>query len=296
MGLRVYREPDLTNPHLIAAWPGIGNIGLIAIDTLRRAVDAEAFAEIEPWHFFYPNGITVQGGELVDMSFPRCRFFYKKFEDKDVIFFIGEEQPTGGRKGYEMVDVILDMASVMGCKRVYTAAAAVTTIHHTVKPKVWAVPNSKDLVQEVRQYHNTVLMSDVADRVGEGNITGLNGLLLGVARKRGLPGICLLGEIPVYVSQFLTPYPKASRSIIEILSNNLGIDPDLSRLDEMDHEVDQNIERFYTMIPEEMREHIDHLKYVNQPEKELEGEITEEDKRDIMQHLEEFFKKGGQED
>ena len=57
MGLRLYREPDITKPDLIAAWPGIGNIGLIAIDTLRKAVEAEYFAEIEPWHFFYPKEI-----------------------------------------------------------------------------------------------------------------------------------------------------------------------------------------------------------------------------------------------
>ena len=88
MGLRMYREPDITKPDLIAAWPGIGNIGLIAVDTLRRAVEAEHFAEIEPWHFFYPNGITVQNGELIDMSFPRSRFFYKKLGTKDLIFFI----------------------------------------------------------------------------------------------------------------------------------------------------------------------------------------------------------------
>ncbi len=296
MGLRMYREPDITKPDLIAAWPGIGNIGLIAVDTLRRAVEAEHFAEIEPWHFFYPNGITVQNGELIDMSFPRSRFFYKKLGTKDLIFFIGEEQPSGGKKGYEMVDLVLNLATTFRCQRIYTAAAAVTTIHHSVKPKVWAVPNNKNLIHEVKQYPNTVLMSDVADRIGEGNITGLNGLLLGAASKRDLPGICLLGEIPVYVSQFLTPYPKASRSIIEILEYNLGIAPDLSRLDEMDREVDQNIERLYTMIPQEMRDHIDHLKYVEQPEAESTSEITEEDKKDIMQHIEEFFKKGGQED
>ncbi|MBT4512095.1 MAG: hypothetical protein HOC20_07810 [Chloroflexi bacterium] len=296
MALRVYKEPVLKNPDLIAAWPGIGNIGLIAVDTLRKAVNAEPFAEIEPWHFFYPHGVTIQDGELVDINFPKSRFFYKKLDGKDTVFFVGEEQPAGGRKGYEMANLILDMAALMRCGRIYTAAAAVTTIHHTAKPKVWAVPNNPKLVDEIKQYPNTILMSSIDERGGQGNITGLNGLLLGVAQQRGMEGICLLGEIPVYVSQFLTPYPKASRSILDVINHNLGIAPDLSKLDEMDQGVEQNIERFYTMIPQEMRDHIDQLQQVTQAEQENQDKITDEDKKEIMQHIEEFFEKGGQED
>ena len=41
MGLRLYEEPRLDNPVLIACWPGIGNIGIIAVDILRKAVGAE---------------------------------------------------------------------------------------------------------------------------------------------------------------------------------------------------------------------------------------------------------------
>lgn len=296
MGLRIFMEPELTRPVMVAAWPGIGNIGLIAVDTLRRALHAEPFAEIEPWNYFYPRGITIQSGELIEIDFPRSQFYFKKLEGRDVVFFVGEEQPAGSRKGYEMADMILDMASLLRCERVYTAAAAVTAIHHSFRPRVWAVPNSAELIPEVKQYPNTIVMSDVEERSGEGNITGLNGLLLGVAKKRGLKGICLLGEIPIYVSQFMTPYPKASRSILEVLNTYLQVSPDLSRLDEMDLEVDENIERFYTMIPQEMRDQLDQLKLVKQRESDESGEITEEDKRDIMQHIEEMFKKGGQED
>lgn len=296
MGLRVYREPDLSNPYLIAAWPGIGNIGFIAVDTLRRALQAEAFAEIEPWHYFYPRGVLIQSGELMDMNFPKSRFFYKKLDGRDCIFFVGEEQPSGGRKAYEVADLILDLASLFGCKRVYTAAAAVTATHHKVKPRVWATPNSEDMLEDIRHYPNTVPLSEVEGRGGEGSITGMNGLLLGVARKRGLNGACLLGEIPVYISQFLTPYPRASRSIVEVLSHVLGITPDLSRLDEMTQDVDQNLERFYEMIPPEVRERLDQLKDISNGKGEAAGPITDDEKREIMQNIEDLFNKGGQED
>ncbi len=296
MGLRLYKEPELKNPVLIAAWPGIGNIGLVAVDTLRKSVGAEHFAEIEPWHFFYPHGISVQDGELQEMHFPRCRFFFKRLENVDCIFFIGEQQPGGGRKGYEMADMILDLASLMGCEKIYTAAAAVAAIHHTARPRVWAVPNHRSLVKEMRRYTNTVMMTDIEDRAGEGNITGLNGLLLGVASKRGVKGVCLLGEMPSYISQLMTPYPRASKSIIEVLGQSLGITPNVTRLDEMSLDVEKNIENFYEMMPSEMRDRIDQLKRVNYAEQEEQGEITEDDRRNIMQGIEDLFKKGGQED
>jgi len=43
MGLRLYQEPQLENPILVASWPGIGNIGIIAVDTLREVLEAGNF-------------------------------------------------------------------------------------------------------------------------------------------------------------------------------------------------------------------------------------------------------------
>lgn len=296
MGIRFHQKPELEKPDLIAAWPGIGNIGLIAVDTLRGALNAQLFAEVEPWDFFYPRTVSIRGGELKDLEFPACRFYFKRLGHKDLIFFVGEQQPGGGRKGYEMASLVLDVASLQGCERIYTAAAAVAPIHHTMKPRVWVVPNTEELVSEVRRYPNIILMSDIEGRGGEGNITGLNGLLLGVARKRGLKGICLLGEMPVYISQFPTPYPEASKSILEVLSHNLGIRIDLSMLERLGQEVGRRIEELYEMIPSEIREHIDRLKDVDYVRQEEPGAITEQDKERIMQNIQEYFKKGGKED
>jgi proteasome assembly chaperone (PAC2) family protein len=89
------------------------------------------------------------------------------------------------------------------------------------------VPNSESLIPEIRGYGNTVLMSDIEGRGGHGNITGLNGLLLGVAKKRGFEAICLMGEIPVYLQGLPLSYPKASKSVLEVLSHSLKIEVNL---------------------------------------------------------------------
>jgi proteasome assembly chaperone (PAC2) family protein len=291
-----YQEPRLEKPELVAAWPGIGNIGIIALSTLREALQAELFAEIEPWRFSYPHALSIKDGELESLRFPESKFYFKRTGTKDLLLFIGGEQPSEVMKGYEMTNLVLDVALNLGCQRVYTAAAAVAPIHHTLRPRVWAVPNRQELVAETRRYRNTILMGDIEGRGGQGTITGLNGLLLGLAKVRDLPGICLLGEIPVYISQFPVPYPKASKSILEVLTDNLGLTIDLSSLDDQAQEVERNIERFYHLIPEEIRERIEQLKHVSYIKEEKPGTITEEDKKRIMQEVEEFFKKRGKQD
>ena len=303
MGIRLDKMPEVENPVLIAGWPGIGNIGIIAVDALRGMTRAEEFGEIEPWDFFYPKRVLIRNGELMDLEFPTNKFYFKRTERRDLIFFIGEEQPAQagrayaeGKKAYQMANLVLDVALEFGCRRVYTSGAAVAPIHHTVIPKVWAVSNNESLVDEVRSYENTILMSDIEGREGQGNITGLNGLLLGVARKRGLEAICVMGEIPVYLQGLALAYPKASRSVLEVLTTALGIRIEMGGIDELVESSEREIERVYEQFPSEIREQLDKLKYVTYARPTEPEPITEEDKKRILEDIDKFFKKEPKED
>jgi proteasome assembly chaperone (PAC2) family protein len=300
MGIRLRQEPQLENPILIASWPGIGNIGIIAVDTLRGALGAEEFGEIEPWDFFYPKRVLIRKGILEYLEFPSSKFYFKKIEGRDAIFFIGEEQPTEmgrmyaeGKRAYRMANLVLDLAEKFECRRVYTSGAAVALMHHTTKSRVWAVPNSDSLIPEIRGYDNTVLMSDIEGRGRHGNITGLNGLLLGVAKKRGFEAICLMGEIPVYLQGLPLSYPKASKSVLEVLIRSLKVEVNLDNLDELDRKVQQRIDEFYQQIPLEVRAQLDRLKHVAYAQPAEPGPITEEEEKRIVEDVEKFFKKRG---
>ena len=298
MGIRLYKKPRLTEPVLIASWPGIGNIGIIAVEMLREAVRAEEFGEIEPWDFLYPERVLIKDGELEGLEFPSSKFYFKKTEKKDLIFFVGEEQPSEGRgfyaegrKAYQMANLVLDVALKFGCRRVYTSGAAVAPIHHTMIPRVWAVPNTDDLIHEVKSYENTILMSDIEGRGGQGSIAGLNGLLLGVARERGLDAICMMGEIPIYLQGFALPYPKASKSVLEVLTASLGIKIGMGEIDELIDRSERGIEKLYMRFPLEVREQLDKLEYITYAKPTEPGPITEEDKKKILENIDKFFKK-----
>jgi len=295
MGVNLYKEPELEKPDLIVGWPGIGNVGIVTVDAVREQLQAEEFGEIEAYDFFYPRSVTIKADLLEELEFPSSKFYYKRLENKDLIIFIGEEQPANGRhiyaegrKAYQMANLVLDVAERFGCQRVYTSGASVAMVHHTLKPRVWVAPNKEELIDELKRYENTILMSEVEGRGGQGNITGLNGLLLGVAKKRGLAGACLMGEIPDYLSGAPFPYPRASISVLEVIGSMLGFSFDLINLNNMNDRVVGIIDSIYEQLPDEIRERLEQRKILAA----LPGAITEEDQKWLKEHIDELFKQG----
>ena len=294
MGIKLYREPELEKATMFVGWPGIGNIGIIAVNTLKDILKAEVFGEIESWDFFYPRKVSIREGLLEDLEFSSNKFYCRRLESKDLIFFIGEEQPTerggiyaSGEKAFQMANLVLDVGIKFGCQRVYTSGACVSLTHHQIKPKVCAVIGSEHLKEEVKKYPNTILMSELGGRGGgEGTITGLNGLLLALAKKRGLESICLMGEIPDWLTGASFPYPKGSRSVLEVFAEILGIRMDFSFLDKMEAQIEEIVESFYAKFPLEMKQEYDQRKFIAQTKP---GTITIQ----AQVYIDEHFKKGG---
>lgn len=300
MGIIYYKKPNLFNTDIIIGWPGIGNIGLIAVDTLRGMLKAELFAEIESWEFFYPRKVKIKAGLLEDLVFPSNKFYYYSSGENSLIFFIGEEQPkkqgtssySEGEEAYRMANLVLDVAEEFGCKRVYTSGAAVALIHHSMRSRVWAVPNTERLKDEIKKYSNTLLMSEIEGRGGQGFISGLNGLLLGVAKQRGFEGICLMGEIPIYLQGLTISYPKASKSVLEVFGEILNIGIYLPEFDERVRKAEKKIEDFYSQLPPEVREQLERLKEITYHKQTEIQPLTEENRKRLWEEISEFLKKG----
>ncbi len=296
MGIRLFTEPKLHQPDMVVGWPGIGNIGVITVDTLRQETGAEPLGDIEPWDFFYPNKVVIKGGVLEKLEFPSNKFYYKRLDDRDLLLFIGEEQPSEhgrmyaeGGKAYEMANLVLDVAEQFGCRRVYTSGAAVALTHHEIKPRVWAVATDDRVLAEAQGYINTVLMSEAEGRGDFGNITGLNGLLTGVARKRGFEGICLMGEIPDYLSRVPFPYPRASQSVLEVLGSALGVPINPKALEGMVTQIEGVISNVFRQFPPAVREKIDQRKRDIQTRP---GIITDEEEQWLKEHIDDLFQRG----
>jgi len=253
-------RPRLNSPDMLAAWPGIGNVALIVATYLQRKLDFKELGEIETSHFFDPIGVVVRDNVVEAPQFPQSKFYYWKSRGKgnDIILFIGDSQPAA--RGYELANCVLDVGIRFKVKRVYTCAAALTRIHHTEQPKAWGVATSQKASEDLKRY-GLVQRSNL-------QISGLNGLLLGVAKERDVEGVCLLGEVPMYATRIQNP--MAALAVLEVLTKMLGVEIDMDELAQLAVETK---ERMKEVAAEAMGEYID---YFTQPIWER-GEEEEEE-------------------
>jgi len=102
-----------------------------------------------------------------------------------------------------------------------------------------------------------------------------------------------MGEIPDYLATAPLPYPRASRSVVELMSKILGIKINFNPLDEMSTQVDDIINGIYEKLPSDIRERVDQRKIIMQ--RRLEA-ITEEEEKWMKDHIDDLFKKEDQHD
>ncbi len=225
MEVHFKEKPSLRNPTLIAAWPGMGMLARMSADYLIQQLDAKQFAEIRS----PSNDIYFKDG-IGKLSQYRHRFYYYNGKQSDLIVCSGEIQPQSLSEIHELANQVLDVAEEFDAKRVYTFAAVPNP--HDVKPRVFGVVNKPELRKFLKE-KGVQLIS------GDGRITGLNGLLIGIAQQRKIEGICLLGEI-----RYLDiPQPRSAQAVLNTLTNILGIEIDLSELERQAEEMEQKIEK-----------------------------------------------------
>ncbi len=242
--VKFYARPKLKSPNLLAAWPGVGNVSMLVANYLERKLDFKRLGEIEASRFFDPIGVAVRDNLVEAPQFPQSRFYYWKNtgEGSDIILFIGDDQPSSN--AYELANCVIDVGLKFQAKRIYTCAAAITRIHHTEQPNVWGVATVPQLTDELRE-------RDLLQR-GNLQISGLNGLLLGVAKERDVEGICLLGEVPAYATRIQNP--MAALAIFSVLPQMLGVEIDTS---ELAQQASETRERMKQLAAEAMGEYID---------------------------------------
>jgi proteasome assembly chaperone (PAC2) family protein len=233
-GIKFYKKPRLKNPYLICAWPGMGEVAFKAAQYLVDKLKAEEFAEIAPGDFFYLTGNVVQEGILSLSELPYSKFYFwkNKTGKNDLIIFISSAQPDLVR-AQDYCKRIIALAKLFKARMIIGFAAMPQPIEHTQQPAVWFSATSRELNNSLKKYNLSLLY--------DGQISGMNGLFLGIAKKEGFQGFCLLGEIPFYAVQIENP--KASHALLGALAQILNIQVDLSGLVEQANVIEGEINK-----------------------------------------------------
>ncbi|MFA5033397.1 MAG: PAC2 family protein [bacterium] len=259
MKLKTYQKIEgIKSPIMLAAWPGVGNVGIRAVDYLRRKLKLEPLAEIEAPEFTIPEAVIVDKGQVQLPLMPRNMFYYKKSTSFNLIVFEGEVQ-LRPKPTLLLIDSILKFAKDLGVKTIFTAAAFPVPMRLEEPPKVYSAGTTKKLRDlMLNEYHLKPL--------DMGEIVGANGLLVGQSEQYDIPAACLLSTIPAYAIGF--PNPQASRAIVKVFEQILKIKVNLSEIDLQIQELVKDLSEIRKHIKEQFYD-IGQEETINDKEEEV---------------------------
>lgn len=199
LGLKIHTLPKLNKPIMIAALPDMGNVAGIGMDFLVKKLKAKLFAEI---YAFWPPAVSYEQG-LIKYDQSSYKFHY--LQKENIVFFSGEFNPSDPRRLYELCYEVVDMAKKLKVTTLYSIGAALRQ-PSPAEPKLFAATTTSKHLNLLKKKKLELLNT-------QGQITGFNGLVLGIAKEKQLDGICILGEIdnPNIIQ------PKSAKLILEKL-------------------------------------------------------------------------------
>jgi uncharacterized protein (TIGR00162 family) len=225
--------PQLQSPYLICGFPGTGYVGKIAIDHLIQELNAKRLADIFSTSF--PPQIMIRTDGVAELM--KNTIFYSKAatsSSNDLLLLTGDSQPISPESEYLLAEHILDIAAKFNTKKVFTLAASVSGVF-VDKPRVFGTATDSDIVKTFPE--KNILTMD------SGSIAGMNGLIIGIAKLRGMQSTCLLGETSGYVVD-----AKASKSILESLLSIVGIMVDMTNLEKKAKDTERLIQTMQQQV------------------------------------------------
>lgn len=215
LGLKIHTLPKLNRPIMIAALPDMGNVAGIGMEFLVKKLKAKLFAEI---YAFWPPAVSYEQG-LIKYDQSSYKFHYSQKEN--IVFFSGEFNPSDPRRLYELCYEVVDMAKKLKVSTLYSIGAALRQ-PSPAEPKLFAATTTPKHLSLLKKKKLELLNT-------QGQITGFNGLVLGIAKEKQLDSICILGEIdnPNVIQ------PKSAQLILAKLLQVLELGPlDMKELEE----------------------------------------------------------------
>jgi proteasome assembly chaperone (PAC2) family protein len=223
--LRIHRRPELTRPVLIAAfrgWNDGAQAASLAAGYLAKTWEAQRFAHVDPEEFFdfqatRPH-VTLEAGMTRKIEWPETAFYHARPDglDRDVVLLLGIEPNL---RWQTFTDLVVGLVGELGVEMMITLGALLADVPHTRPSPVTGSASDPDLVRQL----------GLSESRYEGP-TGIVGVLHDACKRAEIPSASLWVAVPHYVS--LTPSPRAAVALCERLGGLIGLDVDVSELEE----------------------------------------------------------------
>ncbi len=278
MPVKLYDKPQLKRPYLVVGWPDAGQVGTMAVDYLKRKLNAQPLAEIDAHDFCFQPKSVVRMGIMEDMEFTKNEFSYWKNESGENDLIIFSSEPPDCRH-YQFVNIVLDVAQQYGLERVCGVGGLWAGILHTVEPRVFAVVNKLYLREDMKGYDGV----DV--RMNYHGPTSMNGVLFMAAQRRGVEGNGLWGGGPNYIAQM--PSPRVCCAVLDVLTQMLRLKLDLGEIESQAEYAEQQIDKLVSYVREQRPDFDEYLEKLG---KGMRPEPTMENKQGFFKEIEDFLR------
>ncbi len=296
--LEFHREPPSNLTTMVIAfggWIDAGEAVTGAVRYMVRHLSASRLASIDCEEFFDFTQvrpvvrITADGNRAI--RWPSSEFFAWQPPDgrAGLLLFRGMEP---NRKWRTYSKVLLDFAEQCGVRRIVSLGALLAGLPHTRPPRVTGSSTDPDLQARLEEW-------GIYRRPTYEGPTGIATAVLDTATRRGIPYLSFMGQSPHYLQG--STNPAVSRALLTYVIRLLGIELDLSRLDEA-------VKEFCTRCDQAVANDSSSQAYVRRLEQEYDSTVDEEPRplRDeelnpekLMRDLQDFLREereGGGED
>jgi len=220
-------KPILCEPVLVEGLPGIGFVANIAALHLINELKATKFCEIHA-PTFQDISICVEGGS-VESPVNELYYCRPSGESRDLMVLYGNTQALTSYGQYVLCGKVLDIARSLGC-RLVACMGGLRRDRVDIVPKVYGTATDPETLNEILGYGVKVI---------QGRVVGAAGLLVGLAKLKGMRGFCLLAEtLGVY------PDAIAAQALLGMLCKILHLKVDLSRIETAANETRKILELY----------------------------------------------------
>lgn len=218
----IKRKPGVkpNRPIIIVGLPGIGNVGKLVVEHLRKEFDAEKFATLYSPHFPHQVVMLKNGGvRLVSNRFYLIRA--KKPITNDIVLLTGDVQAVTPEGQYAVNSVLMDfLRDGLDAKFIYTIGGYNMGDNIIApKPRVFGNATDKKIIDQFKD-------TEVIFGKSKGLIWGSAGLIIAFAKMKGVDGICLMGE-----TSLLDVDASAAKAVLMQLSKKLNLKINTDNLD-----------------------------------------------------------------
>jgi uncharacterized protein (TIGR00162 family) len=212
--VRVDKKVELKDAILIEGLPGIGLVANISAIHLIDSLKAEKFGEISSPHF----QDLVISTEVSDIKSPVHELYYSRASSggHDVIILYGNTQALTVYGQYELCGRILSLTQDLNCKLIVCIGGIKKDKIHD-PPHLYCTATDFETLREIRNHGLEIF---------QGQIYGVVGLLLGLAKLRGIRGFSILVETLGMNLDVL-----AAKNVLVSLDNILDLGVNLEELE-----------------------------------------------------------------